>query len=72
MGTWGTGMQTPTAETNGRPRIGRSAGASCAPDPSLAVCTRGLSKHYVHPWTLRRTHGLDDLDLDVRRGGVLG
>jgi ABC-2 type transport system ATP-binding protein len=72
MVTWGTGMQTPTAETNDRPRIGQSAGASRAPDPSLAVCTRGLSKHYVHPWTLRRTHGLDDLDLDVRRGEVLG
>ncbi len=38
----------------------------------LAVHTRGLSKHYRHPWTLRVTTGLADLDLDIRRGEVFG
>jgi len=38
----------------------------------MAVRARDLSKHYVHPWTLRVTRGLEGLDLDVRRGEVLG
>jgi len=32
----------------------------------------GLSKHYRNPWTLKVTRGLDDLDLELRRGEVLG
>jgi ABC-2 type transport system ATP-binding protein len=64
-------MQTSTDSTVDRPAADRRA-AAVPPDPNLAVCARGLTKHYVHPWTLRRTHGLDDLDLDVRRGEVLG
>lgn len=63
-------MQSSTDSTVQWPTTGRDA--ADRPDPGLAVCTRGLTKHYVHPWTLRRTHGLDDLDLDVRRGEVLG
>jgi len=42
------------------------------PDPSLAVCARGLSKIYRHPWTLKQTPALEDLDLEVRRGEVFG
>jgi ABC-2 type transport system ATP-binding protein len=38
----------------------------------FAIRTRGLSKHYRHPWTLRVTRGLTDLDLDVQRGEVFG
>jgi ABC-2 type transport system ATP-binding protein len=37
-----------------------------------AVRARGLAKHYVHPWTRKVTRGLEGLDLDVRRGEVLG
>ena len=64
--------QTPVASIaerrgTGRPQVGQSV-----PDRGLAVCARGLSKHYVHPWTLKVTRGLDALDLDVRRGEVLG
>jgi ABC-2 type transport system ATP-binding protein len=55
-----------------RPATGRPQVRQADPDPALAVCTRGLSKRYVHPWTLRVTRGLEDLDLDVRRGEVLG
>jgi ABC-2 type transport system ATP-binding protein len=42
------------------------------PDPDLAVCTQGLSKFYRSPWTLRVTRGLEDLNLEVRRGEILG
>ena len=41
-------------------------------DSDLAVCVRGLAKHYRNPWTLRVARGLEGLDLDVRRGEVLG
>ncbi len=42
-------------------------------DPAEAiVCARRLSKHYRHPWTLRVTQGLSDLDLEIRRGEVFG
>ena len=37
-----------------------------------AVHTRGLSKHYRHPWTLRVTAGVTALDLDIPRGEVFG
>jgi ABC-2 type transport system ATP-binding protein len=42
------------------------------PDPSSAVCTRGLTKLYRGSWTLRSVPGLLDLDLDVRKGEVFG
>jgi ABC-2 type transport system ATP-binding protein len=41
-------------------------------DANLAICVRGLAKHYRSPWTLRVTRGLEELDLDVERGQVLG
>jgi ABC-2 type transport system ATP-binding protein len=65
-------MQTPTAASAGRPVTGQRVRETFVPDPGLAVCVQGLTKHYVHPWTMRRTRGLEDLDLDVRRGEVLG
>ena len=37
-----------------------------------AVRTVGLGKHYRHPWTLRITRGLEDLNLEVMRGEVFG
>jgi ABC-2 type transport system ATP-binding protein len=42
------------------------------PDPGLAVCAIGLSKFYRSPWTLGTTRGVEDLNLTVRRGEVLG
>jgi ABC-2 type transport system ATP-binding protein len=63
-------LQTSTDMPRQRPKAGRAP--SAGPDPDLAICARGLSKHYLHPWTLRRTVGLDALDLDVRPGEVLG
>jgi ABC-2 type transport system ATP-binding protein len=65
-------MQTSITSLAERQVAGRSAAGPIVPDPSQAVCVRGLSKHYVHPWTLRVTRGLDALDLDVRRGEVMG
>ncbi len=58
----------PTADTS-RPAA-RDAGAT--PDPALAVETRGLWKSYRNPWTMKVTRGIEDLDLGVRRGEVLG
>ena len=40
--------------------------------PDFAVRAVGLTKLYRNPWTLRNTVGLEDLDLEVRRGEVLG
>jgi ABC-2 type transport system ATP-binding protein len=65
-------VQTSTTSMGKRQAAGRPPNREGPPDPALAVCVRGLSKHYVHPWTLRVTHGLEGLDLDVRRGEVLG
>ena len=65
-------MQTSAASIAERQAVDRSAAGQTVSDPGLAVCVRGLSKHYVHPWTLKVTRGLDALDLDVRRGEVLG
>jgi ABC-2 type transport system ATP-binding protein len=50
----------------------RPPGPEAPPDTSLAVCVRGLVKDYRNPWTLKVTRGLESLDLDVRRGEVLG
>jgi ABC-2 type transport system ATP-binding protein len=55
-----------------RPASGPATAPAAAPDPSLAVCARGLSKHYRNPWTMRVVRGLEPLDLEVRRGEVLG
>ena len=65
-------MQRSTSKDGGRPTRDHQAGGNGVPDPSLAVCTRGLSKSYRNPWTLRSMAGLEPLDLDARRGEVLG
>jgi ABC-2 type transport system ATP-binding protein len=65
-------MQTSTASIAGRQTSGHQAAGGLLPSPDLAICARGLSKHYIHPWTLKVTRGLEALDLDVRRGEVLG
>jgi ABC-2 type transport system ATP-binding protein len=64
-----TAMQSSIDDRAGRPVHDRSKEGT---DASRAVVAVGLSKHYVNPWTLKRSRGLDALDLDVRRGEVLG
>ena len=57
----------------GRPGLSRGAATPAgAPDPELAVRTAGLTKLYRNPWTMKVTRGLEDLDLEVRRGEVMG
>ena len=65
-------MQTSTAALADRQedvRTGTSPGVDVA---SLAIRAVGLTRHYVHPWTLKVTRGLEGLDLEVRRGEVIG
>lgn len=59
-------MKKPAIDPSARPESGRAV----PEDP--AVCARGLCKHYRNPWTLKVTTGLDHLDLEVRRGEVMG
>ena len=65
-------MQSSIVSIAGRPTADRTGAGPAVPGPGIAVCVRGLSKHYVHPWTLRVTRGLEALDLDVPRGEVMG
>src|SRR5262245_8598551 len=44
--------------------------AACGPEP--AVRARGLGKFYRHPWTGRLVSGVEDLNLEVVRGEVMG
>ena len=37
-----------------------------------AILTRGLTKRYQHNWTLKVSRGIEDLNLEVRRGEVMG
>ncbi len=62
-------MQTSTSLPSGRSDIGR---LPSQPPPEAAICARGLGKVYRNPWTLHATIGLSALDLEVRRGEVLG
>ena len=54
------------------------AGPSPRPQPTkgsesdAAILTRGLTKSYRNPWTLKLSRGIENLDLEVRRGEVLG
>ena len=50
----------------------RDALASSGRSTALAIATCGLTKHYRNPWTLQVTRGVEDLDLEVRRGEVMG
>ena len=49
-------------------------GQSLFADPASdsAISTRGLTKLYRNPWTMKASTGVEDFDLDVRRGEVLG
>jgi ABC-2 type transport system ATP-binding protein len=55
-----------------RPESDRDRSGPAHPSDGAAVLTRGLSKDYRNPWTLKVTPGLIDLDLEVRRGEVFG
>jgi len=58
----------------GRPATSQGRdGPPAAPDTrDVAVRAAGLTKLYRNPWTLKVTPGLEDLDLEVRRGEVMG
>ncbi len=65
-------MPSSTATASVRPAAGREAPGPAGPGADLAICARDLSKHYRNPWTLQVSTGLEGLDLDVRRGEVVG
>jgi len=56
----------------GRQGIDRLPGSVPSSNRDLAICAQGLSKFYRNPWTLKITRGLEDLNLEVARGAVLG
>ncbi len=62
-------MQTSTVRAAGRPFSGR---AITGVDGAPAVRTQGLAKSYRHPWTGKVVPGLEDLNLEVERGEVMG
>ncbi|HET9328716.1 MAG TPA: ABC transporter ATP-binding protein [Candidatus Eisenbacteria bacterium] len=43
-----------------------------SPGPDTAILTQGLTKSYRSPWTLQMSRGVENLDLEVHRGEVLG
>jgi ABC-2 type transport system ATP-binding protein len=57
------------APPSARERTQAGAGKDQA---EAAILTRGLGKSYRNPWTLKVTRGIEGLDLEVRRGEVLG
>jgi ABC-2 type transport system ATP-binding protein len=59
-------VKNSTDDPAARPETGQGAPAGAA------VCARGLCKRYRNPWTLKVTTGLEQLDLEVRRGEVMG
>jgi ABC-2 type transport system ATP-binding protein len=65
-------MQATTRPAEVWPATGSKAAGKIPMDANLAICVRGLAKHYRSPWTLRVARGLEELDLDVERGQVLG
>jgi len=65
-------MQNTTRPAEVWPGTGSKAAEPNPMDANLAICVRGLAKHYRSPWTLRVARGLEELDLDVERGQVLG
>jgi len=65
-------MQASTRPAEVWPAPGLKPTDSGPIDPDLAICVRGLAKHYRNPWTLKISRGLEDLDLDLERGQVLG
>ncbi len=65
-------MTTMFASPTDRLGAGQRRSDHDARDRSLAVCTLRLTKYYRNPWTLRVRRGLEDLNLEVHRGEVLG
>ncbi|TMQ58734.1 MAG: ABC transporter ATP-binding protein [Candidatus Eisenbacteria bacterium] len=68
----GESMHATTRPAEVWPGAGSKAAGPVPMDESLAICIRGLARYYKSPWTLRVTRGLEELDLDVERGKVLG
>ncbi len=61
------------AESNSLRPISSRPGPDHRPaEAGVAVRAIGLTKRYRNPWTLRVTQGLEDLDLEVERGEVMG
>jgi ABC-2 type transport system ATP-binding protein len=65
-------VQSSTTTPFSRPALGRSEAPDARASRDAAIHTRGLTKLYRNPWTLKVGRGIEDLDLDVRRGEVLG
>jgi ABC-2 type transport system ATP-binding protein len=65
-------VQASTAPLSIRRISGRPPTDAAPTDGALAICARGLTKEYRDPWTLRVKGGVQDLDLSVRRGEVVG
>src|SRR5258706_13663798 len=55
-----------------RPESDRSSSRDAMAAAGTAVCTRGLTKLYRHPWTMQVTPGLTDVSFDVRPGEIFG
>ncbi len=55
-----------------RTETGRSELQDALPADGTAVRTRGLTKVYRHPWTMKLTPALTDVTFDVQRGEVFG
>jgi ABC-2 type transport system ATP-binding protein len=65
-------MQTASPSPEHVLKAAQPSGHGAGVERDLAICARGLSKHYRNPWTLKVSAGLENLDLDVRRGEVMG
>ena len=65
-------IQSAIGNLAGRPALDRPRDRAARADSDLAVQAVGLSKYYRNPWTLRSTCGLEDLNLEIGRGEVLG
>jgi len=61
-------VQTSIVRSSNWPAPGRTE----AETQESAILTRGLTKSYRHNWTLKISRGIEDLNLEVRRGEVMG
>ena len=60
-------MQSSIVRGSVRPALDQRSEAGAA-----AILTRGLTKRYRNNWTLKVSRGIEDLNLEVRRGEVMG
>ena len=65
-------MRRSAGTRSGRPRNDQRPVRAREGGPELAIRAEGLTKTYRNPWTLRETIGLSGLDLELRRGQVMG